>query len=335
MSSCCSAPAPKEEKKFGIKVCRERNCEDLQRDPKYPDSPQRCAVTHGTPGSMSCCVKKMPPEQFIRHISGQLNNSPYDAQRPGPKNCPDICPYKLKKERKCAFTGNDLKSQGGCPCNVLGNPQQEDLIRLLTGIVKSRLECGDDIYRGLCTTGICPDGKDRGAPNTDDDRCPVLRVPLKSLHGSAGCPLWRIPAKTLPKLTQLCQKNLSRVSQKQDKRRKPSLGSRHRKRKSPPGKKKRKLEYRQATLDDFPDDIGKQPAGDTREDCCTNCGHHRGRKSFEETCPRLPDLMFKGGEYSASRLMAETAMDGCPHRIPKPEKPAPVKKKSKKESKIP
>lgn len=27
------------EKQFGVKVCRERKCEDLQRDPEHPDSP--------------------------------------------------------------------------------------------------------------------------------------------------------------------------------------------------------------------------------------------------------------------------------------------------------
>lgn len=50
---------------------------------------------------------------------------------------------------------------------------------------------------------------------------------------------------------------------------------------------------------------------------CTNCGHHKTKKSFKESCTRLKDLMFKGGEYSAARLMAEVEADGCLGWIPR------------------
>ena len=41
--------------------------------------------------------------------------------------------------------------------------------------------------------------------------------------------------------------------------------------------------------------------------CCGTCGHHKGRKTFHETCPRLGELLFKGGTKSAKVLMEETA----------------------------
>lgn len=199
------------EEKFGVKVCRKRKCQDLQRDPKYPDSPQRCAITNGTPGSMHCCIKEMDDEHFIRQISGQLNSSPFDSQRPGIKNCPEACPYKLlvdnpnprvksKKMGICAFTGWTLGEFFSCPCNVQGNPRQEDQITLLQNIVTGRQKCKGDPQRGLCYMGTCPDGKDRGAPLCDD--CPVLRVPLDKLTGGRGCPLWSIPAKLLPQIEE-------------------------------------------------------------------------------------------------------------------------------------
>jgi hypothetical protein len=40
---------------------------------------------------------------------------------------------------------------------------------------------------------------------------------------------------------------------------------------------------------------------------CRTCGHHKGRKTFHETCPRLGELLFKGGNKSAKVLMDETA----------------------------
>ena len=48
---------------------------------------------------------------------------------------------------------------------------------------------------------------------------------------------------------------------------------------------------------------GPQPA----QSCCGTCGHHKGRKTFHDTCPRLCELMFKGGTKSAKVLMDETA----------------------------
>jgi hypothetical protein len=45
--------------------------------------------------------------------------------------------------------------------------------------------------------------------------------------------------------------------------------------------------------------------------CCGTCGHHRGRKSFEESCPRLGELLFRHGTKSAKVLMEETSREGC------------------------
>ncbi len=200
------------EKQFGVKVCRERKCEDLQRDPQYPESPQYCAVTHGMPGSMPCCVKEMDDEHFIRQISGQLNSSHYNAPRPGPKNCPAACPYKIsepgevfgktgeskwKKKPgtiwKCAFTGGVLGQGlgGSCLCHVLDNPEQEKHIKLLTTIIKVHRNIPPDELLGNCRLSPCPDGVQRCKGGTD---CPVIKLPFAEMK---ECPLWRIPAKLL------------------------------------------------------------------------------------------------------------------------------------------
>jgi len=63
---------------------------------------------------------------------------------------------------------------------------------------------------------------------------------------------------------------------------------------------------------------------DIPEGGCTNCGHHKTKKTFKESCTRLKDLLLKGGQYSAVRLMAEVAADGCLGWIPKNEEPEKV-----------
>jgi hypothetical protein len=45
--------------------------------------------------------------------------------------------------------------------------------------------------------------------------------------------------------------------------------------------------------------------------CCGTCGHHKGRKTFHDSCPRLGELLFKGGTKSAKVLMDETAATPC------------------------
>jgi hypothetical protein len=47
--------------------------------------------------------------------------------------------------------------------------------------------------------------------------------------------------------------------------------------------------------------------------CCGTCGHHKGRKTFHDSCPRLGELLFKGGTKSAKVLMDETAATECEH----------------------
>jgi len=62
---------------------------------------------------------------------------------------------------------------------------------------------------------------------------------------------------------------------------------------------------------------GPQPV---QEGCCGTCGHHRGRKSFHESCPRLDELVFKKGPKSAKVLMEETQREKCEHWISKAER---------------
>lgn len=71
------------------------------------------------------------------------------------------------------------------------------------------------------------------------------------------------------------------------------------------------------------------PETPVEPDGCLICGHFKGRKTFLESCPRHNDLMFKGGQYSASRLMAETAIEGCSGMIPKTEKKSASRKSKK------
>jgi hypothetical protein len=54
--------------------------------------------------------------------------------------------------------------------------------------------------------------------------------------------------------------------------------------------------------------------------CCGTCGHHKGRKTFHETCPRLGELLFKGGTQSAKVLMEETQREQCEVWISKAER---------------
>jgi len=67
---------------------------------------------------------------------------------------------------------------------------------------------------------------------------------------------------------------------------------------------------------------GRHPAGPggPQTGTCGTCGHHKGRKTFHESCPRLGELLFKGGTKSAKVLMEETARDPCEHWISKAER---------------
>jgi hypothetical protein len=57
----------------------------------------------------------------------------------------------------------------------------------------------------------------------------------------------------------------------------------------------------------------KSTSGGPTPGTCGTCGHHKGRKTFHESCPRLGELLFKGGTKSAKVLMEETQRDRCPH----------------------
>jgi hypothetical protein len=289
-----SSVAPAKEKKFGVRVCRERKCTDLQKDPKWPDSPQQCQITHGMPGAMHCCIKEMDAEHFIRQVSGQLNNSPYSAQRPGVRNCPKECPYKIlvdgtkfvfmkgkpqssrvpAKIGTCAFTGKPLGECGVCPCNVLGNENQEQQIELLRQNIDLRLR---DSWK--CADSICPDGKDRRESGRNGDFCPVIRMPMDELK---ECPLWRIPTKTLAKpdtkVSTVESSRPEKVAQKD------KLTSRKLARKD-------KTESRQLTFADFGPGVHifRDRAGSI-----TGITTHPAKKSKEPKDPRCTDCRSSG-----------------------------------------
>jgi hypothetical protein len=283
------------EKKWGIKNCRERKCPELRKneDTEYPDSPQHCAVAHGMPGAMSMCVKEMPAEKFILQISGSLNLSPYSAPRPGIKNCPEACPYKLVskvdngkgkliKEGHCALTGALLGTYGVCPCNVLGNPRQEDQIKRLQIIVGARLRNTNPTI-GLCAIGVCPDGKDRGAPNTDDDRCPVIRLPYGDINPGMGCPLWRIPAKLLPAPDPIVSnEDLSRPAKVAQKEKIPSRKVSHKEKMEevPAPEKKRKKKEPEDPICEACRERFKKPVPDYACEGCKEDQKTKGRRAW-------------------------------------------------------
>jgi hypothetical protein len=179
------------QKQFGVKVCRERKCVELQKDPEYPDSPEYCQVIGGMPGAMPQCIKEAPPDKFIRRMSSQLNHT-FPSPHPGVRNCPKECPYKIEKGTICAFTGEACKEWGVCPCNVLGNEDQENYLkRVLEPTVRVFQKTEPAEILRTCHLHPCPDGMSRCKGGTD---CPLIRMPFKDLK---VCPLWRIPAKLL------------------------------------------------------------------------------------------------------------------------------------------
>lgn len=184
-----------EPQKFGVAVCRERQCPELQRDPKYPDSPETCTIIRGMPGAMPCCIKESDERMFIRRISARLNHSDHSAPRPGVRNCPKDCPYRIEKGMICGFTGEPMKNWGVCPCNVLGNPDQEHQIKVLKEIISSASKPVEKALK--CGGEFCPDGIKRCG--IGETICPVIKIPFAEMK---ICPLWRIPAKTLPQTSE-------------------------------------------------------------------------------------------------------------------------------------
>lgn len=204
-SSVRAAVEPKkQETKFGVKVCRERNCPELKRDPKWPDSPERCTVLNVMPGTLPLCAKEISAEQFMRHLSAVSEVT--DPRRPGIRNCPDVCPYKQKKEKRCAYTGEQLSDMGLCKTRILNETDEKAgpefwIDQVKTAMVRRQREPPS---KGSCDYPLCcPDGIIRCG--LSDSVCPVIRVPFVDLK---ECPLWRIPAKMLPAASAvIVQKN--------------------------------------------------------------------------------------------------------------------------------
>jgi transcriptional regulator with XRE-family HTH domain len=391
MTETCRAPI-----KFGVKVCRERKCPELQKnkDTAYPeDAQERCQVFNTMPGTLPCCIKDpaMPPEDLLRHASWSLHadweTSQLNRKRPGPKNCPATCPYKISEQGevfgksgsdryvkkpgiiwKCAFSGSVLGSglAGYCLCHVLDNPDQEKQIETTRQTIFHR--SGSPFDRAACHVVGCPDGIVRC--KVGDIVCPVIKLPFIEIK---KCPLWRIPAKLLPAtipqqvseeeplgVPDLCKDcpwwGLCNRDQPGD----------------PPGTTCRMEEARefgkacktyvekekcekceaspwcarqhhcltdcdiaaeycekkswhqgcrdeavQAFHRKFPKALSifsPKP-----EEHCGTCGHHKTKKTFKESCPRLPELMFKGGKLSAAELMSETGRLSCDHWITIPD----------------
>ncbi len=206
--------------RWGIAECRKRKCEDLKKDPQWPDSQERCraGIFNLMPGTLPCCIKDpaMDPVTFLKHAGWHLREEAdreYVYKNPGPKNCPAACPYKIltdgekfvfekgaikgkkvpAKIWRCAFHGDILGQGHSCLCHVLGNPDQEHQIEILKQIVEVRSSKTFDELKDSCPMDFCPDGVKRYG--IGETTCPVIKLPLADLP---ACPLWRIPAKMLP-----------------------------------------------------------------------------------------------------------------------------------------
>lgn len=192
----CPGPSP-EPKKFGVAICRSRKCPELKRD-ENPYGPQgeRCMVFNNPPGNFPCCIKDpaIPAKDFL-HTAAWSLLAPYevkmDKKRPGPRNCPATCPYKLQDGTrwKCAFTGDVLGAglSSICYCHVLDSSDQTTQIEELKIGIEERRAKPDSICAWKC-----PDGIDRDKFN--DDACPVCKVKYNEIK---VCPLWRIPGELL------------------------------------------------------------------------------------------------------------------------------------------
>ena len=64
---------------------------------------------------------------------------------------------------------------------------------------------------------------------------------------------------------------------------------------------------------------GRHPAGPggPTPGTCGTCGHHKGKKTFHPSCPRLGELLFMKGTKSAKVLMEETQRERCGHWLDK------------------
>jgi len=246
----CSAPKARP---FGTWKCRKDGCKELQKDPEYESSPMRCTVLNTIPGNCHCCVKELDAEAFIRVARGMIYQGlpNYNGPSPGIKNCPGTCPYKLVwqepdnkgkmvKLAKCAFTGDGIKAWPLCPCNVLGNDNQQHQLSIIRVAIERRRKYPPSAKS--CGGNSCPDGVIRcGIGDTD---CPVIRIPFADLP---ECPFWRIPAKTLPAPDPEVEK-IGPISTR-DKPKSDTKGEPVSRKPAP--KEKKTPEYRQSILEEF------------------------------------------------------------------------------------
>ena len=221
-----------DQKKWGIKDCRKHGpgstpCDHLKRNPKWPDSPERCTALCASeddfdgsilPGTLPACIqdpdidpKKILHSMMPPKIPGARDFSCCNRRSPVAKNCPATCPYKrirtgevfrvvdgkgVKKPGKiysCAFSDLELQYMGCCHTTILdseGLVQQQEIENIAAAIKRCQARL---ISSKQCSSTCCPDGMQRCTPN--DTACPLIKVPFDDLK---ECPIFRIPAKVLP-----------------------------------------------------------------------------------------------------------------------------------------
>lgn len=254
---------------WSIKDCRAKKCEYLKNTSGYGDAQERCHVfgeDHSLmPGTLTHCIQdldNMPPEEFLRHVSWSLKTEKeqegqFNRKIPGPKNCPESCPYKISRQEEvkgktdetgpakkpklvwsCAFNGGVLGHGmgGSCDCHVLDNPEQDRQIETIRQAILHRY--GSPFNRAACDVVGCPDGITRC--KAGDILCPVVKVPFIE---TKECPLWRIPAKLLPKSDPIVsEKPLSSIGKVTQKEKTPSRNSSQKEKPAPEKKTRKKKE---------------------------------------------------------------------------------------------
>jgi hypothetical protein len=176
------------EDRFGTKDCRKLKCPDLIKEDDEPGAQSRCRILKSIPGNLPCCAREIEPELFIRIGRGSIIGTYIgETRRPGMKNCPDVCPYKDKPAKKCRFTGREIKDWLSCPCSIIDNKDQANLLLVIRSAIQRRekerpstkscigFPCPDGIFR--CTEGMtgCPILL---TPFTDMERCPIWTGPI-------------------------------------------------------------------------------------------------------------------------------------------------------------
>ena len=267
-----------------------QDCEALERCPKHDP--------HG--GCLSELTKASAIEAPPGLPAGPRKNPSKKGRRPALNKCPDTCPYrkvvpeqagqeKNYPQGRCGSTGQKLREMQTCPHGILDEMDERTrgyIIERLVLYVKAQER--DHLSPARETAPMSHYEPSRG-------------IHLKMICPGCGSTEFYLAIKGLRPCAK-CGREMSIEEIKTQ--------YRERVKKIPKGADPTKV-----IVVEHPSGVPGAPA--YVQKCCGTCGHHKGRKTFHEACPRLGELLFKGGTKSAKVLMDETASEPCPHWIEK------------------